>query len=158
MKSSILILLSLMLFACKQNSTVSNNTPTNTSVQETTFITMERTPCFGKCPSHKITIFNTGNVIYEGYRFSFKEGTHSAKLDEGQLTILKNKIKEIDFFNLQDKYDSKMTDIPSCILEVEMDGKKKKILDRSEAPKKLRDFEKLIEKMVITEDLVKIEE
>ena len=35
--------------------------------KEHLFLSMERTPCFGKCPSYKIMIFNTGNVVYEGF-------------------------------------------------------------------------------------------
>ena len=126
-------------------------------VKESIFMTMERTPCFGKCPNYKITIFNTGNVIYEGYKFALKEGKYRRKLTEGQLIEITNQLEAIKLFELKDVYDSKITDIPSCMLFFNYNGEKKKILDRDGAPDKLKRFEKFIDALIITDDLKKEE-
>ena len=128
-------------------------------VKESIFITMERTPCFGKCPSYKITIFNTGNVVYEGLQFAEKQGKFSKKLDKNELSELKEQLELLNIFALKDTYDSKITDIPSCILLINYKEKKKKILDRDGAPpEELKKFEKLIDALVITKDLKKEDE
>ncbi len=127
-------------------------------VKETIFLTMERTPCFGKCPSYKITIFNTGNVAYEGFTFAEKEGKHTKKLTQKQLLEIQNQIDAIHLFELKDKYDSKITDIPSTYLYVVHKGKKKKILDRVGGPDELKKFEKLIDFLVIDNHLKKVKE
>ena len=57
---------------------------------------------------------------------------------------------------MKDKYDSKITDIPSCILYFNYEEKIKKILDRDGAPDKLKKFEKFIEALVITDNLEKV--
>lgn len=168
MRYLVLTLLILSLFACKQSAPVPKTPevvetpppppPPPTPIKEALFITMERTPCLGRCPSYKITIFNTGNVIYEGRDFAEKQGKHTTKLTAEQLDELKNNIEIIDLFKMQNKYDKQVTDIPSCYLYVQLDGKKKKIMDRVDAPAELRNFEKLIDFMVITDQLKPIEE
>lgn len=125
-------------------------------VTENIFLTMERTPCFGKCPSYKITIFNTGKVDYEGFTFAVKEGKYTKTLTQKQLSEIKSQLDVIKLFELEDVYDSKVTDIPSTHLYVEFNGKKKKILDRVGAPKELKQFEKLIDFIVIDDDLKKV--
>lgn len=127
-------------------------------IKESIFITMERTPCFGKCPNYKITIFNTGNVVYEGLQFAEKQGKFKKKLNNKQLTELEEQIEYLKIFALKDVYDSKITDIPSCILLINYKEKKKKILDRDGAPEELKRFEKLIDALIITNDLKKEEE
>lgn len=167
MKNLILIPLVVLIFSCKQNkptvdnSTVEISTPKpndETPIKESLFLTMERTPCFGKCPSYKLTIFNTGNVVYEGFTFAKKEGKHTKKLSEKQLTEIQDKVVSINLFEMNDKYDSPITDIPSTILYVVYKGKKKKILDRVAGPDELKSLEKLIDFLVIDDELKKVAE
>ena len=127
-------------------------------VKEHLFLTMERTPCFGKCPSYKIMIFNTGNVVYEGFTFAEKEGKYTKKLTKKQLSEIESQIEIINLFELKNKYDSKITDIPSVHLYVEYKGNKKKILDRDGAPDELKRFEKLIDFLVLDDKLKKVVE
>jgi Domain of unknown function (DUF6438) len=162
MKYIIIFTLIISCFSCKQHAEVANTTPKTietqpTLVKESIFIKMERTPCLGKCPGYTITIFNTGNVVYVGRDFTEKIGKHTAKLTKEELEKLKFKIKAIDLFNLKDKYDQPITDIPSCQLYVQLDNQKKKILDRVGGPKELREFENLIDTIVITDRLIKVE-
>ena len=161
MKFPILIIFIITLFSCKQNKDVSTpkieNAVEKTSLKEALFIKMERTPCMGNCPIYSISIFNTGNVIYSGRNFVEKKGKYRTQLTSEQLKSLKSKIEEIDLFNLQDQYGKEIVDLPSCVLLVYLNGKKKKISDKYKAPKKLKEFEKLIDTMVITDSLIKLE-
>lgn len=161
MKNLILIASLTLFFSCKQNVPITENpaiveVQESIPVKESLFLTMERTPCFGKCPSYKITIFNTGNVVYEGFNFTEKEGKHTKKLTQKQLTEIQSQIEVIGLFELKDKYDSQITDIPSVQLYVVYKGKKKKILDRVGGPNELKQFEKLIDFLVIDDDLKKV--
>ena len=167
MKNIILISILILAVSCKQtkpaieNSTLDSDTSTPKNeipVKESLFLTMERTPCFGKCPSYKLTIFNTGNVVYEGFTFAKKEGKHTKKLSKIQLTEIQDKIESINLFEMNDKYDSQITDIPSTILFVVYKGKKKKILDRVGGPDELKKLEKLIDFLVIDDELKKVAE
>ncbi len=166
MKWFIFIASLTVLLSCKQSKTTadnSSNTKNDTvedviPVKESLFLTMERTPCLGKCPNYKITIFNTGNVIYEGINFVDKQGKHRKKLSSKQLKEIQDHVDILKIFELKDKYDSPITDIPSVHLFIVYNNKKKKILDRVNGPKELRQFEKLIDHLVIDDELKKVEE
>ena len=160
MKGFIFIVFVTLFVSCKQNKPITESSSLvekndTTLSKESVFITMERTPCFGQCPSYKITIFNTGNVVYEGLAFTKKEGRYIKKLTQKQLSEIQAQIKIIKLFELEDKYDSRITDIPSTYLYVIYQGKKKKILDRDGAPNELKRFEKLIDFLVIDDNLKK---
>ena len=58
---------------------------------------------------------------------------------------------------MNDKYDSPITDIPSVHLFIVYNNQKKKILDRVNGPKELKQFEKLIDHLVIDNELEKLE-
>ena len=126
-------------------------------VKESLFLTMERTPCFGKCPNYKITIFNTGRVIYEGIQFVEKEGKFESQLSKAQMKEITSTMNSINIFGMKDKYDSNITDIPACLLYINDGEQKKKIYDRYGGPDELRDFEKLIDKLVLNSSLIKVD-
>ncbi len=127
-------------------------------IKESLFLSMERSPCFGKCPNYKISIFNTGRVIYEGFNFVEKEGKYETQLSEDAMNEIKEQMELIKIFKMEDKYDSPITDIPSTLIYINNDGKKKKIYDRHGAPNELREFEKLIDHFVLKSELTKIGE
>jgi len=157
---TLLLLISILFVSCKTNKVNSKEIKKEVSapiLKETLFIRMERTPCLGKCPMYTLQIFNTGNVSYIGKNFVDKVGTYSMKLTNAELELIKSKLKEIDFFNLKDKYDRNVTDVPACYLSVILDDKKKKVIDRVDGPKKLKELEKLIDKIVLGGDLIKVE-
>lgn len=154
MKWFLLIASFTLLLSCKQNKTATESSPKTESL----LLTMERTPCFGRCPNYKITISNTGNVAYEGFSFVEKEGKYTKKLSQKQLTEIHSQIELIKLFEMDDKYDSQITDIPSVHLSVTYNNQNKKILDRVDAPKELKQFEKLIDHLVIDDELKKVEE
>lgn len=140
------------LFSCKTNekSKVSN-TPT-------LFVKMQKTPCYGKCPNYELEIFDNGDVTFTGKMFVDFIGVYKSKISSIELENLKNKIIEINFFDLDSLYDSPATDIPACIIEVTLDNKTKKIIDRRYGPEELKDLEKLIETTVLKSNLKNVEE
>lgn len=159
MKFIISLLILSAMSADAPTETPINSTPPNeivSPIEEEVFIRMERTPCFGQCPSYKITIFNTGRVLYEGYSFVDQEGNFETSLSKAELARLKKKIDEIKIFALKNKYDTNITDIPSCLIYVNDGEQTKKIYDRYGAPEDLKDFEKLIDKLVLIKDLKKL--
>lgn len=158
MKQLLILLLITSVFSCKQTKPIKEDLKALEvdNQKESIFISMERTPCLGRCPGYTITIYETGMVIYEGRDFVEREGKYTTMLSNDAMEELKNYIKEINFFNLKDKYDKEITDIPSCIIAVSLEGKYKKIIDRYEAPRELRDLEKLIDYHVLTDNLKKM--
>jgi len=145
-----------LFFIASINTTEPVSTTSSTlPVKESLLLSLERTPCFGKCPTYKYTILTTGKIIYSGSQNTKNIGSYTAQLNKSQLEEIKNQIKILDAFSLQDKYDAKVTDIPSTILVINIDGKKKKIYDRHGAPEKLKQFEKFVDKIVLNTKMTK---
>lgn len=123
--------------------------------KESLLLTLERTPCFGKCPTYKYTIYTTGRVIYNGVENVKTIGTYKAQLTKSQIEKIKNNIESAKIFSLKNKYDSQITDIPSTLLIINIDGQKKKIYDRYGAPEELTKFEKLVDDIVLNSNMTK---
>lgn len=157
LKNKITLLFTLLFFitffACK---TQEKKTPTNTPVSS--FIKMQKTPCYGPCPSYNLEILSDGSVTFIGKSFVDYLGTYNSKISEVELENIKTKIEEVQFFELEDNYDSPATDIPSCITEVFLNSKSKKITNRRYGPEELKDLEKLIEQTVLKSNLQKVQE
>ena len=110
----------------------------NKPVTPLSFIKMEKTACYGTCPVYVVEIFSDGTVYFIGKQFVDKVGKYNSKLSTDDLSILKSKIIATDFFNLENTYDSQITDFPSCITEVKLEGKTKKITNRHGGPAQLK--------------------
>jgi hypothetical protein len=105
--------------------------------KEELLISMMRTACYGTCPIYNVQIYTSGKVQYEGKNFVDRIGRYHTTFDTASLQKLQDKIRSINYFSFQDKYDSPITDLPSVITEVHLDGQVKKIEDRHKGPKEL---------------------
>jgi Domain of unknown function (DUF6438) len=76
--------------------------------------TIERTPCYGRCPIYKVTIFRDGVVEYEGKRFVKTRGQATGHISPEQLTALDQLFQQHGYLALKDSYEEyDMTDMPS---------------------------------------------
>jgi hypothetical protein len=97
-------------------------------------ITLERTPCFGTCPSYKLTIYDDGKVEYEGREYVKRKGKAEGQITKAELEKLIHEFERIDYLNLADDYtlNSKncpqgWTDNPTAVTSLDWKGKKKTI-------------------------------
>ncbi len=118
-------------------------------------ITMQRTECFGQCPVYIVSLNHEGNVSYDGVRFVGVEGQQSKNIPQEEVRKLISKFYEIDYFSLQDTYNSEITDVPSTITSITIDGLTKKVVNRWGGPAKLHDLENLIDQVARTSYWVK---
>ena len=156
MRISLFLISFLLIFttftSCKtQKKQIKETQPTTLS--DNLFLKMQRTPCYGKCPNYTLEIFESGKVKYNGKMFVENIGEFESVLSTTSIQTIKNKIKEINFFELNDKYDSPATDIPATIFEVFENNQQKKITNRHKSPESLKELEKLIEDIVYQSNL-----
>jgi hypothetical protein len=118
---------------------------------------IERTSCFGKCPTYSITVFNSGYVEYHGKRNVEKIGFYSARVSDEQKELIIQKCKGINFFKLNDRYDANMTDVPSTLLAFQYEDNRKVVVDRADAPPELHIFEKEMDLLLFGLDFIPIE-
>lgn len=90
-------------------------------------ITIERTTCFGTCPDYKLTIYGDGKVFYYGRYFVQSIGPRIKYIPKSKVQELVSEIKKSNFFGFEDNYISPLTDMPSIIISVNLEGKSKTI-------------------------------
>lgn len=119
-------------------------------------------PCFGFCPTYKITVNSDRNAILEAERFNFSEGGSKddfSKPREGtfKATISREDYQKLvmltdaaDIKTLKDSYiDDRIMDASKINLRIDFaDGTQKNIeLSAGEKPQKLIDLQKYIDEM-----------
>jgi hypothetical protein len=119
-------------------------------------ISLERTTCYGTCPSYVVTLLADGNVTFEGREYVKKKGALKKKIAPSALAPIYKKIEEIRFWELEDSYRikkspdgsfSRVTDLPTQYVTVKTAAKSKKVEDYCGTPAGLRELEKLIDEV-----------
>ena len=110
-------------------------------------LSLERTPCFGKCPVYLAHFdLSKKELTYEGRKFVDQEGVQTFQLQNSDVLLIQNQLKEVDFLAFADQYDGPVSDLPSCITTLTIDGEQvKQVTNRLEAPEKLIAFERLLD-------------
>lgn len=130
-------------------------------------ITLQRTACFGSCPIYKLTIFDDGEVLFDGKDFVKYPGTHTSQITKTQLEDLIRQFEKIDYFNLDENYTDdpkncpeQWTDNPSAISSLNWKGKKNAVRHYygcrgSKVAEQLTDLEAKIDEVVNTNQWIK---
>jgi hypothetical protein len=74
--------------------------PPQPVVDASTVITLDRTVCFGVCPSYSLRIGGDGTVVYSGRQFVKVVGTASAQVPVSDVQALVNEMEQANYFNL----------------------------------------------------------
>lgn len=103
-------------------------------VPQDTRITLERTICYGTCPSYKVIISADGSVLFEGRRFVKKVGTVQSKISQEIIRELIGRFEEINYFSLRNRYEDTgdgcegaVSDGPTAITSIRINGKTKSV-------------------------------
>ncbi len=115
---------------------------------DSVFFSLERTPCFGTCPTFKITIFQDGSAMYEGRRFAPREGRYTGRVDAATMKALKEEAEARGFYAMDDVYDKPVTDLPSVIIRMNADGKDKQVIGRVGPPQAFKNFTQRAEEIL----------
>lgn len=134
-----------LVFSCKPKEKVSEKSQGQSDT--VLLASIERTPCFGRCPTYKIKIFQSGYVVYDGKQNVTHLGLFETRLPKEQVQQVKEYIVANRIYDLNDEYTNpRIADFPSVITEVNLDGKYKRIVNTEpRAPESLKAFEKFLD-------------
>lgn len=104
------------------------------------FFSLERTPCFGKCPAYRINVYRSGHATYLGISHTEKQGDHAGNVTPETMALLLAKAESVGFFAMLDKYDGQVTDLPSTIVRVVSMDRNKKVVARHKVPPEFKEF------------------
>jgi uncharacterized protein DUF6438 len=91
-------------------------------------ITLQRTGCYGTCPSYTVRV-STDSIEFNGNRFVVATGKHTDKADPSEVRELAKKFIAADFYSMDSSYRAGVTDNPTYVLSIAIDGHKKEIAD-----------------------------
>ena len=121
-------------------------------------ITLERSGCFGTCPSYKVSV-TTDGIVFDGRGFVVAVGQHKSAVNAEEVRNLAAKFISSDFYSMDESYQASVTDNPTFVLAIDIDGRGKQILDYVGAwegmPAVVTELEDEIDKMAGTNRWVK---
>jgi len=91
-------------------------------------ITLERTGCFGTCPSYTVTV-STNGIVFDGRGFVVASGKHTDHVDADAVRMLARRFVDADFYSMDARYWAVVTDNPAYILSIAVDGHAKEVVD-----------------------------
>ena len=92
-------------------------------------ITLDRSPCFGRCPDYKVEIHGDGTVIYDGRNFVAVQGRRESHIPIYKVRSLFEQFRLVRYFSLKDSYQSSATDLPTYVTSIAFDDKTKSVKD-----------------------------
>ncbi len=112
---------------------------------------LQRLPCYGKCPHYEIRLYASGYATYEGKAYTPRFGKYEARLDSAKvITAWQQKVAEVDYFNFEIQYpigSRGIKDFPLTVTSVRKNNQKKVIYNRNDAPAKLVEYEKFFDQL-----------
>jgi hypothetical protein len=93
-------------------------------------ITLRRGPCYGRCPTYEVEIHGDGTVLYDGKANVATKGKHTAKISHASLVELVDVFRKADYFSLNERYVSSVTDNPAYETSISFDAVSKSVLNR----------------------------
>ena len=92
-------------------------------------ITLARTGCYGTCPSYTVTVSTEGGIAFEGGGFIVAAGKHTDSVNADEVRNLAKKFVAADFYSMAASYRASVTDSPTYVLTIVIDGHKKEVED-----------------------------
>lgn len=108
-------------------------------------ITLERTVCYGRCPAYNLKIEGNGKVSYDGRAYVQVMGNQTSQITPEAVKDLVDEFFKIDYYALRDTFTEEITDMPTTISSITVDGKHKQVYDYYGAPQSLKNLEKKID-------------
>src|SRR6266481_2399705 len=91
-------------------------------------ITLARTGCFGSCPSYSVTV-STDGIAFDGGGFVVAAGKHTDRVNADEVRNLAKRFVAADFYSMDASYRASVTDNPTYVLTIAIDGHKKRVED-----------------------------
>jgi len=149
---SLLLVAAVGLWACGSKPGEPEPAPPTVEYSLTAFesLTLERTGCYGFCPTYEVTVHADGLVIYQGYEHVGVLGEQRGQMDEAGMKELLALCAELDFFSLAAEYrwteDEEgnrrtITDQPSRFTTLRLGGREHQVENYFGGPEALRALE-----------------
>lgn len=124
-------------------------TTASTATSDSLVLKLERTPCFGACKAYRIVVYRSGYAIFEGRANMEKMGPHNGHIGADTIATIARKAEQHGFYEMQEKYDADVTDLPTTYLRIVAAGKDKQVQARVGQPDDFKELVAEIEAMLL---------
>lgn len=100
-----------------------------------TYIKLQRTACFGKCPEYSVELLNNGDLIYTGTKNVDMIGTFKANIKLSAMTKFFKQVAKYNISKAETVYHPKASDLPRMNMAFIINGKKKNIKNAESGPR-----------------------
>jgi ankyrin repeat protein len=113
---------------------------------------LSRDGCYGICPAYRVDIYGDGRVLYEGFQYVDGIGKERYTVPQEEVNKLLRSALSKNLMNLKERYESAVSDFPSYIVTLQIDGRTRKIVDYAGGqvgmPAAVREFELEIDQLL----------
>ncbi len=155
------ILLALLAFSCKSKEKIQaapsiiKKELTEQEVRSLPkIVAYSKSPCYGHCPSFKMTVYQDGWTIFEGKRYTIVEDTVLIQLTPTQLATLMEQCETADIWTAEKSYGMRIQDLPTTTLHLYEAEKDKKIRWRTRQPERLKTLDRQMMQFIIDQGWV----
>jgi hypothetical protein len=116
---------------------------------------LQRTPCYGKCPHYEIRLFASGYAQFFGFSHVDRIGKFEYRYDSLFVKNILEKAELAAYFSFEDFYPdtgAQISDFPMCISSVTRNRQRKIIYNRNDAPIDLIKFENFLDGLFFETD------
>lgn len=96
---------------------------------ESVHISLERSGCFGFCPSYRVELSGDGTAVYHGESYVDVLGTHHYRIDPEEVAKLVESVRSKDLWSLRLAYASGVTDNPGYAVTIALGKDVHRIVD-----------------------------
>jgi hypothetical protein len=112
-------------------------------------IVLERSGCFGFCPSYRVQLSGGGTAVYDGEAYVDVLGTHHYRIDPTKVAELVQSARSKDLWSLRSHYTSGVTDNPGYAITIALGDDVHHIFDyvgrRVGMPQAVTEFEEEVD-------------
>ena len=119
----------------------------NISGSEVSYVQMQRTPCFGRCPYYKLEIYSDGLVRYTGIQFT-DTGIYEKNIGAERAKKLLDKFSAKKIDTLQKEYKMNVADLPGLNFTFRYNNTVKEVRNAEFGPVFLREAALEIDQLV----------
>lgn len=145
----------LVMTACAQSKKMKSQGTSSASAVKTPavhYVSMERTACFGQCPTYKIEMFEDGRVVYEGRMFAKPQGTYEKNIGAEKVKAIFDKFEYYRADTCKKEYEMLISDLPGLTYEIKLDNETKQINNAHFGPGFLKELANKIDQNVKPDD------
>jgi hypothetical protein len=122
------------------------------SERQTARIALEIGPCYGRCPVYTLTVYENGLLVYEGLRYTQRQGRWGKMITRDAAAELIQAFEQSAFESYQHMYRSQIPDLAAVTITYTNDaGATKSVIGKDGRPDELIELESRLRRLAENE-------